>query len=48
MWATINYTVLYMRCALLINPGVIEALHSGCYITHPRSSRLEGFVKRDL
>ena len=35
-------------CAVSLNPGVIEALHSSRYTTPPKSSRLEDFVKRGL
>ena len=44
----VSWPLAQSGALFLVNPGVIEALHSGCYTTPPKSSRLEDLVKRGL
>ena len=37
------YLMSYGGVLFLVNPGVIKGLHSSCYITPPKSSKLDNF-----
>ena len=43
-----SWPLLQRGVLFLVDPGVIEALHSSSYIATPKSSRLEDFVKRGV